>query len=217
MKKCREEIISVVRKKGVKSKLPRSVVRLFVDMITTVFQGSEPLDPSKYDGRQQKVIYSQQAIGYSLLPRGYLSVKWYNHLKFLKVPNPERRIDSLLQIIWEDIFDPLWGQRNSILHEEKNKYNVAEDKILSDKLIWYVQNKHALLAYQDHFLAKHDLTTLHRMRRATKREWIRHLDRARQAYENEQKKRASDQNVITRYFQSRTATAVGAPDNLEPD
>lgn len=81
-------------------------------------------------------------------------------------------------MIWNDIFDPLWDQRNRILHlyDAANKYNMVEDTALSAQLIWYVRNKHSLLAYQDHFLAKHDANNVHRMRRATKREWIQHLD-----------------------------------------
>ena len=55
----------------------------------------------------------------------------------------------MLKMIWNDIFDPLWDQRNRILHlhDAANKYNMVEDKALSSQLIWYVRNKHSLLAY----------------------------------------------------------------------
>ena len=217
MKKRRKEIVADLRKKRGKNKIPKSAMGILIDMVSHVFQGKRLFDSSKYDGRQQKVIASQQAIGLHLLPRGYVSTEWYTHLKFLGVSNPKRRVDSMLKMIWHDIFDPLWDQRNRILHDETNKYNVAEDKALSTRLTWYVRNKHSLLAYQDHFLANHDVNNLHRMRRATKREWIRHLDKAKLAYENERRQRASSQNVIIRYYRSTTSTAVGAPGTLAPD
>ena len=217
MKERRKEVIAALRKKREENKIPKSVVKLLIDMLLHVFQGKDKFDCTKYDGRQQVVIKSQQAIGLSLLPRGFISSEWHNHLKFLGVSNPERRVDSILKMIWEDIFDPLWDQRNRILHDEANKYNVAEDKILSTKLIWYVRNKHSVLAYQDHFLAKYDVNTLHRMKRTTKRKWIQHLDRAKLAYEKERNQRATSQHVITRYFRSTTDTAVGAPGAMAPD
>ena len=140
-----------------------------------------------------------------------------SHLKFLGVSNPERRVDSILKMIWEDILDPLWDQRNRILHNEANKYNVAEDKIISTKLVWYMRKKHSVLAYQDHFLAAHDVYTLHRMQRTTKRKWTQHLDRAKLAYETERNQRAALQHGITRYFRSTIDTAVGAPGAMAPD
>jgi hypothetical protein len=71
-------------------------------------------------------------------------------------------------------------------------------------MIWYAQHRECILSHHDQFLAEYDITSLHRMPRTVQRVWIRHLDSARRAYENERRQRALDQNVITRYFPSRS-------------
>ena len=78
MKEQRREVITELRKKRRESKIPKSVVNLLINMLLHVFQGKDVFDASKYDGRQQAVIHSQQAIGFSLLPRGYISpqISW---------------------------------------------------------------------------------------------------------------------------------------------
>ena len=139
--------------------------------------------------------------------RGFLAAGWFEALADRRVDKPERKMNKLQEYIWDTIFDPLWAQRNDILHQEENKYNLAEDQKLTERITWYVQHKQDVLAHQDQFLAQHDVTRLHKMRRKTKREWVRHLDRARKAYDIERKQVASAQNVLTRYFPVRSQEA----------
>ena len=138
-----------------------------------------------------------------MLLRGFLARGWFDALVEAGVSHPDRKMNRLQQMIWDDVFAPIWTQRNNILHGEANKYNTAEDEELTSKIIWYVQHKDRLLAGHDRFLARQDLTTLHRMRRETKREWIKHLETAKEAYEIERTQLASKQNVITRYYQKK--------------
>jgi hypothetical protein len=204
VKKKQQEIVQQLRKKGLKAKIPKQVLGLLTDIIISQLDGTSDVNTSRYDAQLQKVIVAQQEIGFHMLMRGFLAKAWHTHLKFLKVPNPERRMDSLLQIIWNDVFYPLWEQRNQILHDEKSKYNLAENRLLTQKILWYVQHKHLILAGQDQFLANHDLTRLHKLKRKTKRQWIKHLDRVREAYDKERRQIASRQNVITQYLTRRT-------------
>ena len=61
-------------------------------------------------------------------------------------------------------------------------------------------HKQDLLAYCDQGLADIDLSTLHRMKRKTKRAWVHHLDIARKAFDNERTQVANGQSVITRFL-----------------
>ena len=90
------------------------------------------------------------------------------------------------------------------MHWNKNKHREAEDATLTEKIEWYISHRHEILSYRDEFLADVDVSTLHRMRRDTKREWLRHLEIARQAHAVESRLRASGQNAITRYLVPRT-------------
>ena len=75
-----------------------------------------------------------------------------------------------------------------------------EDLRIDERIQWYIDNKNEVLAIHDSYLAEYDVSLLHRGTRATKREWIRHLDLAREAYVKERTQRASKQQVITRWL-----------------
>ena len=139
-----------------------------------------------------------------MMTRGFLATGWMTALVESGCPNPERRMNTLQTMVWDEYAFPMWAQRNEILHQSKqtDEYHREEDNRLAAKITWYQQHRRELLSHHDQWLAKQDLTTLHRKRRATKREWIRILDKAREAYDNELNQLASSQNVITRYFQS---------------
>ena len=75
-------------------------------------------------------------------------------------------------------------------------------------LTWYVNHRRDVLSNHDTFLARMDVSTLHRIRLETKREWVHRLDMARDAYTNELRQRANSQNVITRYLVRRRDRAT---------
>ena len=140
----------------------------------------------------------------SMMVRGFLAEGWMAALVESGTPKPERRMKTLQRLTWDDFAFPLWLQRNDVLHKNStNEYNCKEDRMLSAKITWYQKHRQDILSIQD-------LTTLHRMKRETKRAWTNILDKARAAYDNERNQRASSQNVITRYFQT---TTQGAPEN----
>ena len=112
-------------------------------------------------------------------------------------------MNSLLRLVWFDVAAPLWRTRNDIMHKNDNKHREQENATPTEKITWYVTHRHELLSHQDEFLAAVDVSTLHRLRRDTKREWVRHLDTVREAFAVECRQRASGQNVITRYLVPR--------------
>lgn len=114
--------------------------------------------------------------------------------------HPERKVDTLQRLVWDEAVLPLWDTRNDTMHRSKNRHTTCEDAMLSETIQWYVLHRHNLLSTHDEFLIEIDLSTLHRMRPETKRKWLHHLNIAREAYNNEKRQLASKQNIITRYM-----------------
>ena len=112
-------------------------------------------------------------------------------------------MDALQHLVWDDVVQPLWHTRNDILHGMENKHKERKESSLMEKISWYVRYRGDLLSFHDQSLAKIDISTLHRMKHATKQAWVRHLDIARKAYANELRQLASKQDSITRYFVPR--------------
>ena len=128
---------------------------------------------------------------------------WREVLHISGVSHPEHRMATLQRMMWERIVEPLWVIQNCNLHQQKNHFDLVEEENMAEQPIWYVRNKQNILSSQDRFLAQFDVTTIHRIPRAQKREWAQHLDIAREAYLQELNQRASKQNVITRYLISK--------------
>ena len=112
-------------------------------------------------------------------------------------------MDSLQRLVWDDVVSPLWATRNELMHRNDNRHREAEDTTLTKNIEWYVSHCHEILSHRDEFLADVDVSNLHRMRRDTKQEWVRHLDIARQAHAIESRLQALGQNAITRYLVPR--------------
>ena len=139
-------------------------------------------------------------IGLQYMPRGFLAVGWLDAIKATGARHPERKMNSLLRLVWNEVVLPLWYTRNDILHKKENKNKEREDNSLAERIRWYAKHRRDILSHHDRFLAEIDLSTLHRLRLETKREWVRHLDIARCALANEVKQRERNQRVITRYL-----------------
>ena len=128
---------------------------------------------------------------------------WCRALIQMDVPNPERKIKSILTYIWDTVFTPLWETRNDVLHRHRNRVEAAEESQLTESLLWYLQNKHDVISVYDRHLMRFDTADINRMSRRVKREWKRHLDAAREVWSIERTQLAKRQNVITRYLTSR--------------
>ena len=187
-----------MRKKGIKAGVPRNIINTFCDVLhNTSSPNSTPLVQPVYSPEVQEALEQQMRIGNEMMTRGFLARGWMTTLVESGCPNPERQMNTLQTMVWEEFAFPMWSQCNEILHKSKqtDSYHREEDNRLAAKITWYQQHKHELLLHHDQWLAKQDLTRLHRMRRETKREWVRILDKARQAYDNELNQVASSQNV----------------------
>ena len=121
-------------------------------------------------------------------------------------------MNKLQRMIWMDFFEPLWQNRNELLHQQKKNYERAEDAAVTKKLEWYKSNRHTLLAHHDHFLLHNINTTiLHTMPPRQKREWIRHLTAAKLANTQELTLLKTNQRSLFRYM-----IPVNAPPTANP-
>ena len=109
-------------------------------------------------------------------------------------------MNALQWMIWEDLVNPMWKERNSILHNEDNYHNVVEDRKLTEKIKWYRANKHALISRSAHFLARQNPTDLTRMTRRTKKELLYHLDEAAKKHKATLQFKDDNQRQITEFF-----------------
>lgn len=85
-------------------------------------------------------------------------------------------------------------------HAKEARNAELERTELGKRIKWYIENKEWVLSQHDQFLANTDVTRIDSMSLVTKRAWVQHLDKAREAFELEDQQRAKGQHVITNYF-----------------
>ena len=98
---------------------------------------------------------------------------------------------------------PTWLARCKVQHGVESRAGHAEDDRLSKLIVWYIQNKDRVLSYYDRGLIDRDWSTAHRMSRARSAWIIKCLNTTKDAYENERRQVAKNQNVITKFFLKR--------------
>ena len=156
---------------------------------------------NRYKQSLRDAIEQQEAIGINMMIRGFFATGWVLAIKDNECSQPERAMNALQRMVRDSIINPLWKVRNDILHRMKNNFDAVEEERMAERLVWYSMHKHEVLDSYDHFLARYDVSQIHSMTRATKREWLRHLDAAREAFEKQRAQRAQGQNSIMQYFQ----------------
>ena len=132
--------------------------------------------------------------------RGFLAAKWVDAIEASGSNHPERRMATLQRLIWAEWVEPIWKTRNDILHGGTNQTNREENDRLAERMLWYMNHKEEVLTHHDQFLARFDMITVNKLRRKTKREWVRQLDVARLAYEREKHQKGLGQSTLHRYF-----------------
>ncbi|KAL7551610.1 hypothetical protein ACHAWF_018082 [Thalassiosira exigua] len=203
MKRKREEVIEQLRKKGLADKIPKRIVEAVAKTITKYFNGEENYILPHYELEIKAAIWRQEQLGMKFFLRGYIAREWEDAIASTGSTKPHRKLDKLLSLIWKEVTEPLWLQRCELLHKTQNKYKMAEDDRLSALILWYIQHKRDVLSIYDQALAPLDAATVYRMRPIQRREWIRHLDTAKAAYDKEQFQLERNQPVITRYLERK--------------
>lgn len=148
----------------------------------------------------QPLLQAQSKIGIIKFLQGFLANEWMSAMELYGEKHPTRRMTTLLRGIWDVLFEPLWATRNHILHDLPNRYNDTTDALNWERLHWYRQHRHEVLAFEDRDLADMSMEKLQAMTAKTRRRWISRLDRLRMVHERESAVIATGQSVLNDYF-----------------
>ncbi len=136
-----------------------------------------------------------------MLPRGFVSSQWILALEEQGCPHPHRKRASMVYHILIDFTNEIWRERSSLAHDSTNLNDLAQESMIDQRLSWYRSNYTTVLS-------RHDFPLIDRIQadkristsRRTKRQWLVHLDAARDVYAVECAVRERGQTCITDYF-----------------
>ena len=200
MKKLRPRLLTKLLKVGKTKRIPQNIMEAICHILRSFGDNSLAEVKDTYSPELQEAFRQQKLVGFNFLSRGYIAKGWLTALEAAGLRNPDRQINSLQRLLWDEWAFPIWNMRNKILHGPDSKYLAAEDSSLSERILWFMANKEQVLARGDEFMANIDVTRLHRMRRETKKAWIKHLDKLREAFRVENATRAAGQRPITQFL-----------------
>ena len=98
---------------------------------------------------------------------GFLAQEWMEALIRQGVPSPEWKMNALQEIIWTEIIDLLWHERNNIKHGKPRMHDEKEAETLTNRIKWFIDHQYGVLSYGDCFLVGTDVSMLLTMRTAT--------------------------------------------------
>ncbi len=138
-----------------------------------------------------------------MMARGFLSKQWLHTIHPSR--NLTQTMNKLQRLIWMKFFEPLWKNRNELLHRTINFFTQADDNKLPESIKWYCKNCHLILAHHNTHLAGNiDLSSLQSMPLKQKQEWVRHFEVAKEAHGREQQLAETKQKSIREYMISTT-------------
>lgn len=102
----KDALVNDIRKSGMAKGIPRVVMEAICRMLYDFVPLRGPTIPEHPS--LARAVKSQISLGVRLLPRGFLSNQWLEALRDFGVEHPERKIASLLKLIWFEFTDKLW-------------------------------------------------------------------------------------------------------------
>ena len=202
----REEIISALRKKGLKRRVPRPFLDCVVAILSSHFGIVRP-DASTHPAFLTAMT-AQSHIGFDMFLRGYIALHWTAALDAINAEHPLRIMVWTLRFLWFDCVDPLWRARNRILHDQENAHTLSLDDRHNTTLTWYLDNVDSV-APRDRYLLNFPADQIPYMPTRTKRELVRLLNTARDIHTKECALRARGQSSITDFFYPCTPRSRG--------
>ena len=203
MAERRTESLQTLWARGTRKGAPKLFMTQLVHYIAEATDTKLPTTTTR-DPRLTSAFAAQDVIGPLMLLRGIIALEWIRILTDMGMPHPQRMMVFIVRTIWDDVVQPLWSTRNNILHNNPNFTSELTHTQLGDRMLWYLQHKDQL-ARQDRFLARYSSSCIDKMSTTIRREWIRHLDIARDAWTREQKTIDTGQTLLTQFF-TRTRT-----------
>ena len=158
----REEVLAQMLVMGKQKKIPKGVLTALIQLLTKHTTGATDYTTNTHSRAIQDAITQQMAIGVNMMARGYIGIGWMDTVP--TACHPTQIMNKLQRMVWMDFFEPLWKNRNELLHQQKNNYETAENAALNEQLTWYQANRHTLLAHRNHALLHTiDMSTLQTM------------------------------------------------------
>jgi hypothetical protein len=114
-----------------------------------------------FDQRSPKLDYTipairhaikcQDAIGFELLTRGFLTKQWLTAILTFTQDKPDHKMKSILLGLWMHVMEPMWEARNNILHKDTSIVHVNAHKQLDSELRdWKILSNERLHHTQQH-------------------------------------------------------------------
>jgi len=203
LQRNRELILEQLRKKGLKLRIPYPVVSAWCALLSAYFDDRLTL-PQFSSLEISAAAQAQQVIGLKFMPRGFLSTKWIEAMDTHGCTHSTRKLAAIVHFMWIQVTDTHWRVRNDIVHNTQNLNDLAQEGLVDDQLRWYLSNYRTALSRHDYkLMGRITMESLELTPLRTKRQWIRHLDTARKAFDAEKLMLEPGQQLLTRYFTLR--------------
>ena len=191
----------------VKSRISRRFSVPFLEFLLAYF--AQNPEPHTIHTLAQEAFQGQMDIGQNLLLRGFISVEWLHLLRHTRHDRPEIIMTNIVWFLWHEVVIPIWKARNDLLHRSQNLTTSATETKLDERLCWFLDNKHTALSRTDLFLTRYSREDLPSLSLNAKKEWVRHLELARAAWDIERLQVQKGQRVITQFFARMSALTIG--------
>ena len=132
--------------------------------------------------------------------RGYIVKEWKEAFHRTHTNDADQQFDQFQQMIWFDIAWPQWMERNRVAKGQGSNADQVESERLTKQLVWYHKHRHELLPIHQRPLARKKLHEVLRMRPATRRAWIHHLEVATESWERNKYLTTPGQRTLLDYF-----------------
>lgn len=107
MKGVRQLAIKAMKQKAIGVRVPRHIRDAFFSIIEATLAGTTPTPKPTQTQQVQDAIMQQTSIGFDMMLRGFLASKWMTALEDSGVQAPERKMNALQRMIWEDLVNPM--------------------------------------------------------------------------------------------------------------
>jgi hypothetical protein len=200
MKKGLKDAIERIENICYSMQMKQSFVKAFLSCITCGIDRTNAQVPTSHTELATAVKH-QNRIGTHKMLQGFLASSWGDALRATGLKKHQSSLKRLHVILYEQLFMKIWDTRNFILKKTPNRYNLAEEASLEQKLNWYRDNRHTVLSLSDRHLANIDEEDINKMGKNTRRKWVQHLDRLQEIFKKENTGRDEGQQTITKHFE----------------
>jgi len=141
-------------------------------------------------------VEAQRSLGWEAFFRGYLVKEWLQAFHVTHTRDAHQQFDQFQQLIWFDVSQPQWYERNKVAHGPDSHAKRIESEVVVEKLYWYNQHRHELLPAEQQLLARRNLHEILRLKSSTRKAWLSHLEIVTAAWEQRKYQRGENQRTL---------------------